>query len=67
LIKKNDVVKRVRNLTELTKDHAVADLTADYFDSVHPLPEVCIFILIRCRISFSSTCVVLYLCTLLTY
>jgi hypothetical protein len=26
----------------------VADLTADYFNSVHPLPEVCIFILIRC-------------------
>jgi hypothetical protein len=26
--------------TKLTKDHAVADLTADYFDSVHPLPEV---------------------------
>jgi hypothetical protein len=25
-------------------------LTVDYFDSVHPLPEVCIFILIRCRI-----------------
>jgi hypothetical protein len=42
LIEKKDVDKQVRSLTKLTKDHAVADLTADYFDSVHPLPEVCI-------------------------
>jgi hypothetical protein len=42
LIEKKDVDKRVRSLTKLTKDHAIADLTADYFDSVHPLPEVCI-------------------------
>jgi hypothetical protein len=42
LMSKEDVDKRVRNLTKLTKEHAVADLTADYFDSVHPLPEVCI-------------------------
>jgi hypothetical protein len=40
LIEREDVDKRVRNLTKLTKEHAVADLTADYFDSVHPLPEV---------------------------
>jgi hypothetical protein len=40
LIKKQDVDKRVRNLTKLTKDHAVADLAAHYFDSEHPLPEV---------------------------
>jgi hypothetical protein len=39
-MKKEDVDKRVRSLTKLTKEHAVADLTADYFDSVHPLPEV---------------------------
>jgi hypothetical protein len=37
---KEDVDKRVRNLTKLTKEHSVADLTADFFDSVHPLPEV---------------------------
>jgi hypothetical protein len=42
LIEKKDVDKRVRSLTKLMKDHAVADLTADYFDSVHPLSEVCI-------------------------
>jgi hypothetical protein len=40
VIEKKGVDKRVRSLTKLTKDHAVADLTADYFDSVHPLPEV---------------------------
>jgi hypothetical protein len=40
LIDKKDVDKRVRILTKLTKEHAVADLAADYFDSVHPLPEV---------------------------
>jgi hypothetical protein len=33
LIEKQDVDKRVRNLTKLTKDHAVADLAAHYFDS----------------------------------
>jgi hypothetical protein len=41
LIEKQDVNKRVRALTKLTKDHAVADLAAPYFDSEHPLPEVC--------------------------
>jgi hypothetical protein len=49
LISKEDVDKRVRNLTKLTKDHAVADLTADFFDSVHPLPEVCIFVVTLCQ------------------
>jgi hypothetical protein len=63
LIEKQDVDKRVRNLT---KDHAVADLTADYFDSVHPLPEVRIFLFTCCRILFTSICVFLCLCTLLT-
>jgi hypothetical protein len=38
LIEKKDVDKRVRSLTKLTKEHAVADLTADFFDSVHPVP-----------------------------
>jgi hypothetical protein len=38
LIEKQDVDKRVRSLTKLPKDHAVADLTASYFDSMHPLP-----------------------------
>jgi hypothetical protein len=45
LIQKQDVDKRVRSLTKLTKDHAVAKLAAGYFDSVHPLPEVYIYLL----------------------
>jgi hypothetical protein len=40
LMLKEDVDKRVRNLTKLTKEHSVADLKADFFDAVHPLPEV---------------------------
>jgi hypothetical protein len=40
LMSKEDVDKRVRNLTKLTKEHSVADLKADFFDFVHPLPEV---------------------------
>jgi hypothetical protein len=42
LMEKQEVDKRVRSLTKLTKDLAVAELAANYFDSVHPLPEVCI-------------------------
>jgi hypothetical protein len=44
LMLKQDVDKRVKSLTKLTKDHAVTDLTASFFDSTHPLPEVCIFL-----------------------
>jgi hypothetical protein len=50
LIEKKDVDKRVRSLTKLTKDHAVADLIADYFDSMHPLPKV--FILCSLIVKF---------------
>jgi hypothetical protein len=67
LISKEDVDKRVWNLTKLTKEHAVADLTADFFDSVHPLPEVCIFAFTYCRTILGSICVILCLCTLLIY
>jgi hypothetical protein len=49
LIEKKDVDKRVRSLTKLTKEHAVADLAADFFDSVHPVPEVCIFASTFCQ------------------
>jgi hypothetical protein len=51
LIEKKDIDKRVRSLTKLTKDHAVADLTADFFDSMHPIPEVCIFVF-TCLLNF---------------
>jgi hypothetical protein len=49
LIEKKDVDKRVRSLTKLTKEHAVADLTAVFFDSVHPVPEVCTLASIFCQ------------------
>jgi hypothetical protein len=52
LMEKQDVDKRVRSLTKLTKDHAVAELSANYFDSVHPLPEVHLCILVVEFISF---------------
>jgi hypothetical protein len=52
LIQRQDVDKRVRSLTKLTKDHAVAELAAGYFDSMHPLPEVyvCLLLYTCCRI-----------------
>jgi hypothetical protein len=57
LIEKQDVDKRVRNLTKLTKDHAVTDLIADYFDSTRPLPEVC-----TCLIYLLSNFIDLHFC-----
>jgi hypothetical protein len=45
LMEKQEVDKRVRSLTKLTKDHVVAELAANYFNSVHPLPEVYICLL----------------------
>jgi hypothetical protein len=44
LILKQDVDKQVRSLTKLTKDHAVTDLTASFFYSTHPLPEVFVYL-----------------------
>jgi hypothetical protein len=41
LLPKENVDKRVRALTKLTKDHSIADVTAKFFDLEHPLPEVC--------------------------
>jgi hypothetical protein len=59
LIEKQEVDKRVRSLIKLTKDHAVADLAADYFDSVHPLPKVHLYILVVEFIGF-QLCLSLY-------
>jgi hypothetical protein len=52
LMEKQEVDKRVRSLSKLTKDHAVAELAADYFDSVHPLPKVRICLLCKLVIEF---------------
>jgi hypothetical protein len=59
LMEKQEVDKRVRSLTKLTKDHAVADLAADYFESVHPLPKVHLCILVVEFIGF-QLCLSLY-------
>jgi hypothetical protein len=37
---KKDLVKRVRALTTLTKDHKIPALAAGFFDFEHPLPVV---------------------------
>jgi hypothetical protein len=39
-IDKKDLDKEVRALTTLTKDDEILALTADFFDSEHPLPAV---------------------------
>jgi hypothetical protein len=44
LMEKKDLDRRVR---ALTKDHEIAELAANYFDSKHPLPAVCIFPIFR--------------------
>jgi hypothetical protein len=43
LMEKKGLDRRVRALTTLTKDHEIAKLTANYFDSKHPLAAVCAF------------------------
>jgi hypothetical protein len=62
LMEKQEVDKRVRSLT---KDHAVAELTANYFDSVHPLPEVCICLLCTLVVEFIGFQLCLFLYRLL--
>jgi hypothetical protein len=62
LIEKKDVDKRVRSLTKLTKEHTVTDLTASFFDSTHPLPEVCICF-VHLLSNFIDLC--FYLCEIL--
>jgi hypothetical protein len=52
LMEKQEVDKRVRSLTKLTKDHAVVELATNYFDSLHPLPEVCICLICILAIEF---------------
>jgi hypothetical protein len=69
LMEKQEVDKRVRSLTKLTKDHAVAELAANYFDSVHPLPEVRICLLCILVVEFHRfpTVLILVSVTFLTY
>jgi hypothetical protein len=53
LMEKKDLDKCVRALTTLTKDHEVAELSASYFDSEHPLPAVC-FTILTCLVFLLS-------------
>jgi hypothetical protein len=46
-IDKKDFDKRVRALTTLTKDDEIPALTADFFNSAHPLPAVCALLFIN--------------------
>jgi hypothetical protein len=48
-MEKKDLDRRVRALNTLKRDHEVADLTASYFDSDHPLPAV-IFAVFTCLV-----------------
>jgi hypothetical protein len=41
-IDKKDLDKQVRALTTLTKDDEIPALAADFFDSEHPLPTICV-------------------------
>jgi hypothetical protein len=53
LMEKKDVDRRVRALTTLTKDHEIAELAANHFDSEHPLPAVCFLCISTFAFSFS--------------
>jgi hypothetical protein len=56
LMEKKDVDGRVRALTTLTKDHQIAELAANHFDSEHPLPVVCSLCTSTSAFSFSCYC-----------
>jgi hypothetical protein len=56
LMEKTDVDRRVRALTTLTKDHEIAELAANHFDSEHPLPAVCSLCTSTSAFSFSCYC-----------
>jgi hypothetical protein len=42
-LEKKGLDKRVRALTTLTKENEIPALAAEYFDSTHPVPVVCVF------------------------
>jgi hypothetical protein len=59
---KKDLDKRVRALTTLTMDDEILALTADFFDSAHPLPAVCALSLTN----FSFVRLLVFCCCFLT-
>jgi hypothetical protein len=56
LMEKKDLDRRVRDLTTLTKDHEIAELAANYFDSEHPLHAECSLLYINLSLSLSYYC-----------
>jgi hypothetical protein len=56
LMEKKDVDTRVRALTTLTRDHEIAELAANHFDSEHPLPAVCSLCISTFSFSLSCYC-----------
>jgi hypothetical protein len=58
LFNKKDLDKRVRDLTILTKEDEIPDLTASYFDAQHPLPAVCFTIFYSPCLSLIIICLV---------
>jgi hypothetical protein len=55
---KKDLDKQVRCLTTLTAQNEIPALTADFFDSTHPLPKVCALSLESIDFCSSFSCVV---------
>jgi hypothetical protein len=52
---KKDVNKLVRSLTTLTKEKEIPTLIANFFDSGHPLPKVCVLITRKFWLLFSCS------------
>jgi hypothetical protein len=59
---KKDLDKRVRSLTTLRKEKEIPALTADFFDSAHPLPKVCSLQLDSIDLYALSACVFAFIC-----
>jgi hypothetical protein len=59
LFEKKDLDKRVRDLTILTKEDDIPDLTTSYFDAQHPLPAVCYTIFYSFCFSLIIICLVI--------
>jgi hypothetical protein len=63
---KKDVDKLVRSLTTLTKEKEIPTLTADFFDSGHILPKVCVLITQNFWLLFSCTLLACMSCLVFT-
>jgi hypothetical protein len=62
---KKGLDKRVRALTTLTKENKIPALAAEYFDSTHPVPAVCVLFLFFFMSTPSPSCDLLLLSNIL--